>query len=67
MDQPGDIFKILKHYAINNYYMYSFMPRTVVEWNILLATIRDAPSVDTSKARLYSIKFSTHFTRNKIA
>ena len=42
------------------------MPRTVAEWNLLPTTIREASSVDTVKARLCSIKFSTHFTRNKI-
>ena len=31
------------------------MPRTVAEWNSLPATIREAPSVDTFKARLCSI------------
>ena len=46
---------------------YSFMPRTVAEWNRLPATIREAPSVDTSNARLRSIMLSTLFTRNKIA
>ena len=40
---------------------------TVAEWNRLLATIREAPSVDTHKARLCSIKLYAHFIRNKIA
>ena len=43
------------------------MPRTVAEWNCLPATIREASYVDTFKARLCSIKPSTHSTRNKIA
>ena len=43
------------------------MPRTVAEWNRLPATIREAPSVDTSKARQCSTKLSTHLTRYKIA
>ena len=43
------------------------MPRTMVEWNRQPATIREAPSVGTFKARLCSIKLSTHFTRTKIA
>ena len=42
------------------------MPWTVAEWNRLPATIREAPPVDTIKARLRSIKLSTHVTRNKI-
>ena len=39
------------------------MSRTVSVWNRLPATIREAPSVDTFKARLCSIKLSTYFTR----
>ena len=35
----------------------------LAEWNRLPATIREAPSVDTIKAKLYSIELSTHFTR----
>ena len=38
------------------------MPRTMAEWNILPATIREAPYVDTFKASLCSIKLSIHFT-----
>ena len=53
--------------ARKNCYRHSFMPRTVVEWNRLPATIREASCVDTFKARLCSIKLSTHFTRYKIA
>ena len=53
--------------ARKNCYRYSFMPSTVAEWNRLHATIREAPSVDTFKAKLCSIKLSTHFTRYKIA
>ena len=53
--------------ARTNCHMYSVIPRTVAEWNRLSATIREAPSVDTSKARLCSIKHSTHFNRYKIA
>ena len=53
--------------ARKNCYMHSFIPRTVAECNRLPATIREAPSVDTFKARLCSIKLSTHFTRYKIA
>ena len=48
--------------ARKNCYMYSFIPRTVAEWNRLPATIREAPSVDTFKSKLCSIKLSTHFT-----
>ena len=37
-------------------------PRAVVGWNLLLpATVIEAPSVDTYKARLRSIKLSTNF------
>ena len=43
------------------------MPRTVAEWNLLPATIREAPPVHAFNARLSSIKLSTHFTKNKIA
>ena len=43
------------------------MPRTVAEWNRLPATIAKAPPVDIFKARLFSRKLSTHFTRYKIA
>ena len=43
------------------------MPKTLAEWNRLPATIREAPSVDTSKAKLCSIKIHAHFTRYKIA
>ena len=46
-----------------NCYRYSFTPRTVAVWNRLPATIREAPSVDIFKARLCSIKLSTHFTK----
>ena len=53
--------------ARKNYYRYSFMPRTVAEWGRPPATIREAPSVDTFKARQCSIKLSTRFTRYKIA
>ena len=53
--------------ARKNCYRYSFIHRTVAESNHLPATIREAPSVDTFKARLCSIKLSTHFTRYKIA
>ena len=53
--------------ARKNCYRYSFIPRTVAEWNRLPATIREASSVDTFKARLCSIKLSTHFTGYKIA
>ena len=34
--------------ARRNCYRYSFIPRTVAEWNRLPATIRHAPSDDTS-------------------
>ena len=51
----------------NNFYRYSFMPRTVFEWNLLPATMRKVPSVDTLKAREFSIRLSTHLTINKIA
>ena len=40
------------------------MPRTVAELNLPPATIIEAPSVDTSKARMCSIKSSTYLTRN---
>ena len=30
----------------------TFMPRTMVEWNAMPATIREAPYIDTLKARL---------------
>ena len=53
--------------ARKNCYRYSLITRTVVEWNLLPATIREGPSVDTFKARLHSINPSTHFIRNKIA
>ena len=53
--------------AIKNSYMYSIIHRPVAEWNRLPATIREAPSVDTFKARLCNIKLSNHFTRYKIA
>ena len=53
--------------ARKNWYRCSFMPRTVVEWNHLPATIREAQSVDTLRVKLCSIELSTHFTRNKIA
>ena len=43
------------------------MPKTMVEWNLLSANMREALSVDTFKASLCSNKLSTHFTRNKIA
>ena len=36
------------------------MPRTVAEWNRLPATIRETQPVDIFKARLGSIKLSTH-------
>ena len=49
--------------ARKNWYRYSFIPRTVAEWRHLPATI----SVETFKARLCSIKLSTHITRYKIA
>ena len=42
------------------------MPRTMVQWNLLPATVRETPSVDTFKARLCNIKLSTYFTRNKL-
>ena len=48
-------------------FLYSFMPRTVAEWNHQPATISESPSVDTFKARLCSIKVSTHLKINKIA
>ena len=51
--------------ARKNYCWYSFM--TVAEWSRLPATIRKAPSVDAFRAKLCSIKLSTHFTRSKIA
>ena len=35
---------------------------TEAEWIRLPATIREDPSVDTFKARLCSIKLSTHLT-----
>ena len=53
--------------ARKNFYRYSFIPRTVAEWNRLPATIREAPSVDIFRARLCSRKLSTNFTRYKIA
>ena len=53
--------------ARKNCYSYSFIPRTVAEWNRLPATIREAPSVDIFKVRLCSIKLPTNFTRYKIA
>ena len=53
--------------ARKNCYRYSFIPRTVAEWNRLPATIREAPSVDIFRARLCSRKLSTNFTRYKIA
>ena len=49
--------------ARRNFCRYSFIPWTVAEWNPLPAIMREAPSIDTFKARLCSIKFSTHFTR----
>ena len=52
--------------ARKNCYMYSFLSRTVVKWCLLPATIREDPSVNTLKAKLCSIKLSTHFTRNII-
>ena len=51
--------------ARKNCYKCSFTPRTVVEWNLLPSTIREAPSVDTFKVRMCSINLYTHFTRNK--
>ena len=53
--------------ARKNCYRYSFIPRTVAKWNRPPATIREGTSVDTFRARLCSIKLSTHFTRYKIA
>ena len=53
--------------ARRNCHRDSFIPRTVAEWNRLPATIREAPSVDTSKARLCSTKLSTNLARYKIA
>ena len=53
--------------AKKNCYRYSFMPRTVAEWKRPHATLGESPSVETLRARLCSIKLSTHFTRNKIA
>ena len=50
-----------------NCYRYSFILRTVAEWNRLSATMREAPPVDTLMARLCNIRLSTHFTRYKIA
>ena len=43
------------------------MPITIVELNILPATIGEAPSVDIFKARLCSVKLSTLFTRYTMA
>ena len=51
--------------ARKNCYRYSFIPRTVAEWNRLPATIREAPPVDISKARLCSRTLSISFTRYK--
>ena len=42
--------------ARKNCYRYSFMPRTFVEWNLLPSQVREAPSVDSFKARLSSAK-----------
>ena len=53
--------------ARKNCYRYSFIPRTVAEWNRLPATIREDPSADIFGARLCSRKLSTNFTRYKIA
>ena len=53
--------------ARKNCYRYSFIHRNVAELNRLPANIREAPIVDTLKARLCSIKLSTHLTRYKIA
>ena len=39
--------------ARKNRYRYSFIPRTVTEWNRLPATMRVAPSVDTLIHILY--------------
>ena len=46
----------------NELLLVLFTPRTVIEWNLLPTTIREAPHVDTLKARLCSIKLSNHFT-----
>ena len=48
-----------------NCYRYSFMPRIVAEWNLLLATIIEAQSVDSFKAILCNIKFYTHLTKKQ--
>ena len=53
--------------ARKNCHRYSFMPRTVAEWNRQPASIRKAQFVDTFRARLCSIKLSTHSSRYKIS
>ena len=37
---------------------------TMVEWNRLPTTMKEAPSVDTINTRLYCIRLSTYFIRN---
>ncbi len=48
------------HPSINkDCYKFSFVPRTLVEWNRLPVCIREAPSIDSFKTRLDKIQMTT--------
>ena len=42
-----------------NYYLYSFIPRTTVEWNRLPAEVIAAPSLEVFKSSLQNIDLGT--------
>jgi len=42
-----------------DYYKYSFLPHTIVDWNSLLFSLRAKPSVDSFRAGLQHLTVST--------
>ena len=40
-------------------YKFSFLPRTMAEWNLLPVNVRKSPTIDTFKTRLTDMHMST--------
>ena len=45
-------WKYIPIYSQHNIYKFSFLPRTIIDWNILSPHSVDSPSIDTFRARI---------------
>jgi len=55
----GHNFTYLQQQTNANYQKYSYLPRTIVQWNRLPATVVEAPSLEVFQSRLQGVPYNT--------